>query len=191
MGELSADEDELSLTAVMNLLVDINTHLSTNEQCLDHLGAKRTAEQGGRDATRRCVMTGPREADHHTLPDIPDKVWAKVTMHLRGAPARDLHTTDDNSGSDEEVTTPAPKRRGLKSGKVCTMDTTVKRITWPHDVMYTGAGQPKVFEDMSISLFVSGYLMVMAGERDQVKPHMIQHLQDLMKDVESYGSETV
>ena len=51
--ELSGKEDELSLTVMMNLLVDINTHLSTNEQCLDHLSAKRAAEQGSRDATRR------------------------------------------------------------------------------------------------------------------------------------------
>ena len=74
----------------------------------------------------------------------------------------------------------------MKSGKVHTADTTVlERITWPHEVVYTSAGRPVVNENMRISL--SGYLIVMAGERDQVKPYMIQYLQELMDDAELYG----
>ena len=62
----------------------------------------------------------------------------------------------------------------------------------PLEVVYTSASQPVVYEDMSISLCVSGYVMVMTGwggEKDQVKPYMIQHLQELMEDADSYGWE--
>ena len=38
-----------------------------------------------------------------------------------------------------------------------------------------------------MTLFVSGYLMVMAKEKYEIKANMIQHLQELMDNVESYG----
>ena len=51
----------------------------------------------------------------------------------------------------------------------------------------TRAEKPTVYEEMSVTLFVSGFLMVMAGEKDDIKPYMLQCLQVLMEDAESYG----
>ena len=80
----------------------------------------------------------------------------------------------------------------MRSIKIQTADTTLlKRITSPHEVVYTSAGQPAVYKDMSDILFVSGYIKVMAGKRDQVKPGMLQHLQELMEDAQSYIREPV
>ena len=111
---------------------------------------------------------------------------------MRVAPSLDLPTTDDDAGSEKKLTTPAPRRNGLKSGKTHTADTTLlRKITWPHEVVYTSSGHPTVFEEMSMSLFVSGYLTVIAGEKDQIKPYMIQHLQELIDDAESLVWEPV
>ena len=37
---------------------------------------------------------------------------------------------------------------------------------------------------ISVTLFVSGLLTVMAGKKETVRPFMLQHLQDLMEDTE-------
>ena len=79
MGELSSDKSEPSLRTVMDLLVDMNTSLATNEQLLDGLKAQKAAEEESRlqsphlthantgtsrGATRRGVMTSPGHPDH-------------------------------------------------------------------------------------------------------------------------------
>ena len=74
-------------------------------------------------------------------------------------------TTDDDSASDEEQTTPTWKRKGLNCGKLHTADTLVlKRIIWPHKVVYTSTGQPVIYKGKSSIVFVNGYLTVMAEE---------------------------
>ena len=40
-------------------------------------------------------------------------------------------------------------------------------------------------------MFVSRFLMVMAGEKDNIKPFMLQHLQMLMEDIELYSWEPI
>ena len=68
------------------------------------------------------------------------------------------------------------------------MDTDISRhVTWPHEVVYTVAGKPVVYDDISLSLFVRGYLIVMDGEKLVVKPHIAHHEQELMADTELYG----
>ena len=44
---------------------------------------------------------------------------------------------------------------------------------------------------MSVTLFVNGYMMVMAREKDIVRPFMLQHLYELMEDAELYRWEPV
>ena len=108
-----------------------------------------------RGHTRR-VMTGPSQAVHEPITDITDKVRVKVASHMRGAPVLQLPTMNDNSRSKEQVTTPAPRRRGLNSGMIHTADTTVfHKITWPHEVVYTSTGQPTEYKRMSVTLFIS------------------------------------
>ena len=89
---------------------------------------------------------------------------------MKGTPVLELPTTDEDSRSEEEAA-PAPKRRALKSGKVQTVDTTIlRKITWSHKVVYTCTGQPVVYDQLSITLFVSTFLMVMALEKESVRP---------------------
>ena len=175
--------------AIMNVLVDIHARCATNEQFIEDLRAKKMTEEESRlqnlflthandgtnrGATRRVVMTGPRHDDHETIHDIANKVWVRVASHLRGAPALDVPNTDVYSGSKEEATTPAPRTKGLKSGKIHTGYTTVLlKITWPHEMVYTSAGQPTVYEKMSVTLFVSGFQTVMAGRKITSSPNAL------------------
>ena len=41
--------------------------------------------------------------------------------------------------------------------------------------------------DISLALFVSGWLIAMEGEKPAVKSHMARHLQELIPDTELYG----
>ena len=52
-------------------------------------------------------------------------------------------------------------------------------------------GQPAEYDQLSVTLFVSGYSMIIASEKKSVRPYMLQHLEDLMEDVELYSWETV
>ena len=60
------------------------------------------------------------------------------------------------------------------------------RVTWPHEMVYMAEGQLAIYDDLSITLFVSVYLTVMAMEKAPVKAHMEQNLQELMSDAELY-----
>ena len=52
-------------------------------------------------------------------------------------------------------------------------------------MVYTSTGPPTEYK-MSVTLFVSRFLMVMTGEKENVRPFMLQHLQEEMEDVELY-----
>ena len=60
----------------------------------------------------------------------------------------------------------------------------VKCITWPHEVVYSAAGKPSAYEELSIALLVQGYLIVMEGEEGSNKYKMATHLEELMSDSE-------
>ena len=80
------------------------------------------------------------------------------------------------------------KRHPLKLGKVHTADSmVVKKVTCPHELMYTAAGQPAVYEDLSMIVVVSGYLAVMETVMHAWKPIMAKHPMELMADEEVYG----
>ena len=66
-----------------------------------------------------------------------------------------------------------------------------RRLTWTHKVVYTTDGKASVYDDISISLFVKGYLVVMEGEKEVVRAQMPSHLKDLMSDSEFYGWDKV
>ena len=59
------------------------------------------------------------------MTDISDEVQAKVARCMRGAPVLELHTTDEVSRSEEEVTTLESRLRALKSGNIRMADTMV------------------------------------------------------------------
>ena len=89
---------------------------------------------------------------------------------------------------DDEVTSPQPKKHHRPSSVVLGQLTKlVKQITWPHELIYTQASLPAVYEDLSPMSFVNGYLEILATVKDDTKELMLSHLQELMADGEAYG----
>ena len=100
----------------------------------------------------------------------------------------EIPTTEEDSRSEKEEITPAPTKRGLKSGKIRTADTTVlHQINGPHEVVYTSTGELEEYEVMSVTLFVCDFLVAMAREKETDMPFMLQHQQELMEDVKLYS----
>ena len=62
-----------------------------------------------------------------------------------------------------------------------------QQITWSHEVVYTLVGKPAAYQDISIPLFVEGYIINMDREEGPVRQKMVTHLRDLMSDAELYG----
>ena len=52
-------------------------------------------------------------------------------------------------------------------------------------------GQPVVYDDMGIALFINGYLTVLGEETDKVKGFMLAPLQEVMEDADIYGWKCV
>ena len=72
--------------------------------------------------------------------------------------------------------------------KICTTNSIViRRVTWPHDLVYTSTGQPAVYEELSVTLFVSRYLAGMETVKAALEPIMAKHLKELMADADVYG----
>ena len=94
----------------------------------------------------------------------------------------------------EEEDQPAPsyrrRRKQIKSGMDWTEATTlVYKVTWPHEIVYTSAGKPASYQNISIPPFVHGYMIVMVGEEVAIKKTMAAHLKELMSKAEVYGWE--
>ena len=53
--------------------------------------------------------------------------------------------------------------------------TVLKKVTWPHEVLFTPEGRPAVYEELSIMAFVGGYLIVMDNQ-----PQVTRTLMDRM-----------
>ena len=96
--------------------------------------------------------------------------------------------TEEDFDPNPATREPPKKRKVLKSGKVRTADAMVlKQVTWPHELMYMASGQPAVYENLTIALFVSSYLAVIETIKSAVKPLMAKHLKELKWDAEVYG----
>ena len=67
----------------------------------------------------------------------------------------------------------------------------LKKVTWPHELMCMATGQPAMYEDMSVNIFVSGYLEFMEMVKPSIKPFMAKHLKEFMVDAEVYGNAPV
>ena len=122
---------------------------------------------------------------------VAEKVWTRIASRLRGASALFIQTDEETASEDDQVA-PIYRKRGLKLGNLHTADTVVtKRITWPHEVIYTSQGEPAIYEELSAVLFINGYLTVLVEYTEEVKGHMLWHLQELMEDAEFYGWRSV
>ena len=77
------------------------------------------------------------------------------------------------STDDENELAPRHRRKMLKSGMDSTGATTIlKKITWPHEVVYASAGKPASYQDMSVHQFVYGFFLVMDSEEVDIKVQM-------------------
>lgn len=67
----------------------------------------------------------------------------------------------------------------------------VKMVAWLHEVIYSVAGKLAAYEDLSMPLFMQGYLIVMKGEERAIKEKMATHVEEIMGGTELYGWERV
>ena len=120
--------------------------------------------------------------------DIAKAVGEEVAHMMQQAPALDIDSTEKESVIEKE-TTHRPRKKQLQSGKLRSADTIiVHKVTWPHELVYTVSGQPAVYDEISIPLFVSSYLAVVEAKGPPAWLLMAQHLQEVMGDRDLYGS---
>ena len=104
-----------------------------------------------------------------------EELWVQVASRICSAPALFVSTDDDTASWDERAI-PGYRKRGLKSSKVRTMDSIIARkVVLPHEEVFTTQGQPPVYSEMSLALFVNGYLMVVSEESEDIKPSKGAH----------------
>ena len=60
----------------------------------------------------------------------------------------------------------------------------IHKVTWPHEVVYSLECNPASYQELTIPLFLQGYLIVMELEEGPVKKLMSTHLQNLMSDTQ-------
>ena len=68
-------------------------------------------------------------------------------------------------------------RNMIKSGKVRTANATVVRlITCPHKLIDISGGQPTMYQQLTMLLFVSGYIAVLDTAKPGLKEVILKHL---------------
>ena len=99
---------------------------------------------------------------------VPESVRRKLARCLRQALPLVESVTDD-SEMDEEPDHGKKMKKALKSGTV------IRRITWPHELIYISGGEAVTYELISILQFVSGYLSVLDMVNTGEKQVMLKH----------------
>ena len=100
--------------------------------------------------------------------------------------SRAMIAGDSTSEEDEQH---VPRwRKQLKSDMPWTRATmVVRKVTWPHDVVYTTAGKPAAYQNISIHLFIQGYMIIIEGEEWVIRERVASHLLELMSDAKLCG----
>ena len=89
--------------------------------------------------------------------------------------------TEDDSTSEVEEHPITQRRKQLKSGMHQTgASMVVKSVIWPYEVVYTMARKPAVYQDMSLPLFLQGYMIIMKDDEGATKERMATYIDDLM-----------
>ena len=118
---------------------------------------------------------------------VSEVVRQKLAHHLNQAYMLTESATEE-SYSEEEMSRQLKLRKTLKSVKVRTAKSTVvKSITWPHEHMYTSGWQLAIYEQLTMPLFVSGYIVFLDTVKSGFKEVMLKHLWELMADADTYG----
>ena len=82
---------------------------------------------------------------------------------------------------------PAPRKAQTTLGKLRSADTsTIQKVLWPHELIFTPEGQPTAFESLSIMDFVNGFLTIMPLQTDAHRIKMSAHPQEMMKDCDTF-----
>ena len=100
---------------------------------------------------------------------------------LKKAPKTTFYSSDEESDSEEEMVACKRRRITIKSGKVCTADSTIlKQIIWSHELVYRPSDKLAVYDELSLTLLIQGYLVILEAEMPQQKEAMLKHLSKLM-----------
>ena len=141
-------------------------------------------------ASRRQENPGPIFYEMHPteFPDMANDVCEKLTQRLHSTSTPFL-LTDDETGSDDQGAPTPLFVAGLTSNLVrFTPDSqVVNRIKWLHEMGCSFVLQAPVYKDMSLALFLNGYLVIVAEESNSVRDILLRHLQELFEDVVVYG----
>ena len=122
---------------------------------------------------------------------VPETVRWKLANCPKGAPLFTKSATEEDTESEEEVLV-QHKHKTIKLGKVCKADSTVvRRITWPHELIYTARGQPVVYEQLTLPIFLTDYLADVDTMKLGLKEANLKHICELMVDADTYGWEAV
>ena len=109
----------------------------------DDTSAYRAWIDGAATTFRAWVAAGHLETSWTITPRVADNIVPEKARRKLARGLREDPLLADDSGMDQE---PAHRRKNgkpLKSGKVRTADSTViKRITWPHELVYSSGGEP-------------------------------------------------
>ena len=92
------------------------------------------------------------------MQEVAEEVIRRVTKRLGELSVYHEATSDEDYKTDEEdQQVHSKKRKGLKSGMHCTGATTmIRKVIWPHEVVYTLDGKPAAYQDILVRLFVQG-----------------------------------
>ena len=86
---------------------------------------------------------------------------------INACPLLTKSTTKENTNSEMEVFDNPKHRKTINSAKIHMAGSMViRRITLPYDLVYTVSGQPVVYEQLTLPLFVTRYMAVI----DTIKP---------------------
>ena len=91
-----------------------------------------------------------------------------MVRRLKKTPKTPTYSSDEKSDSEEERVAWKRRKTTIKSGKLCTTNSTVlKQIVWHHELVYGPSGKPTIYDKLSLALFKQGYLAILEAEKPQ------------------------
>ena len=161
-GNLNKDNAvSQKLGSLMESMIALSGKMQVLCGCMD------TAEEREKDAemppvSHHPTCTARRRASPWGFPDpdqeVAEEVCKRVAKRMMELPV--LPSTpggEDLSTDDEDKPAPRCRRKMLKSSMDRTGATIIlRKITWPHEVVYTSADKPASYQDMSVPQFVHG-----------------------------------
>ena len=104
---------------------------------------------------------------------MQNRIWNMVEHRVNMAHVPALAMTDDEMDGEEEVMPQASRGATRTSGKIRSANTsTVHKVIWPHEYVYTLEGQPSAYESLSSMAFVTGYMTIMDLQSYPIRKHM-------------------